>query len=201
MNPKVKAIKISKVTQLVADSVIELQEQCVRDLQPLARSEGVTGDVLLGSCVYLNHLACERLLDNGINATLLGGRASFGVNKNQYGVIDYGYEENMPTLMPDGTLFQGVGFAGHCWCEVKKLDLIIDITLARLPQFIQSDNLNRGIVDNDFLLDPKKVVISRSELVPRRNIVSGSLGYHYASNREYTDRALSKLAELKSMII
>ncbi|EKO3439435.1 hypothetical protein NTE19_003327 [Vibrio fluvialis] len=202
MNPKMKALKLKKLTDFVAQHAPALRAQYLKDVTPIALAEGVglADNLMIGSCIYLNHLLCEKLVDNGFNAKLKAGRATFGVNKNQYGVLDFGYETNMDTLSPDGSLFIGEGFKGHCWVEVKNLDAIVDLTLLHTKEHMISDNTHRGIVDNDYLLDATKAVVLTSELVSRDKIVSGSVGYHYASNAAMAAQAFAKLEALKETV-
>lgn len=199
MNPKVKAIKIKKATELMSGAVSELQQAYLSMAEPMARNEGVTGDLLIGSCVGVNYLACQKLIDNGFNARFVGGNAAFRLNKGEHGVMVFGYTGNMDVLMPSGNEFDGVGFLGHAWVEIRNLDLIVDITLAHLKQHMIQDNAHRGIVCDEYLLSPNRVVVPRSELITKEKIISGAVGYHYAPNSSSTQQAINRWEALKGL--
>lgn len=176
-------------------------EQYLREYAPTLMSDcGMSENPFSGVCIYLNFLLAKKLNDLGYKAKLAGGHAVFGINNNQFGVVKYGEPSNMATLLPNGDLYVGNGFAGHCWIEIQDLNVIVDLSLMHLKDIISEDNKNRGIVDDEYLLDTNKLVISHNELISSKLIDAGNVGYYYEYSREATLSAMNNIKMLLTLI-
>jgi len=190
-------LQIVKMVNEVKDQVCE---QFINNFaNTTLKFQGANSNPFMGSCIIINHLLCETLKSKGLNAELVAGSATFGINHNNYGVIEYGYIGNMSTLTPDGSLAINNGFKGHAWVTIEELDLVIDLTLMHLKELAKLDNDNRGIIDKDYLLDQSELVLSTNQLIGRDKIIAGSIGYHYCENNEITAKALEQLAKILNL--
>lgn len=192
--PSVRENRLNELVLLVEKIKESICDQYIKQYsEAVLVGGGSNKNLFMGGCVILNYLLNEKLIENGFKTELVAGQATFGINKNQFGVVEYGYDSNMSTLTASGDFFNGNGFLGHCWIKVQELNVVIDLTLMHLKEVTLEDNLNRGIFDDDYLLDTKKMVITDSEIVSRNQIVSGEVGYHYNYNPEKTKESKAAL--------
>ena len=191
------SLNTSSLKQLVENIKLEVCDKYKREYHPVITSVETTRNEFMGCCVPLNFLLFEKLNELGIKTNLVGGKATFGVNNNAYGVVEYGYIGNMDVLTCDGKQYDGTGFLGHCWLELEELDVVIDLSLMHLKDLFLEDNANRGIVDYDYLLDLDKLVLETSQIIDRSEIISGSIGYHYSKSKQATIEVLGKVEALK----
>lgn len=198
---KIKALEVFNITNLVNNIKGSICDQYIKEFSFMLDGGCANKNIFIGSCIPLNYLLCEKLKENGFNAKIVAGQATFGVNENQFGVVDYGGTGNMPTLTPDGNLYYGVGFLGHCWITVEKLDLVIDLSLMHLKDIVLEDNRHRGIDDCQYSLDLSKLVLSSDEIIERDKIISGAIGYHYKQDAGITNEAIAKIEKLKTLAI
>lgn len=189
---KMQEIKLLKLNKLLESIYPELQAISIKS------GEFVGVQTNLGNCVIINGMACQRLLDNGFNAKLVGGKAAFSVNKSKFGVLDFGYSQRGKALTASGET--NIGFLGHCWIEIKKLGVIVDLTLPHLEQVFINNNRQLGIAENEYKLT-KKMVIPIFEVKSWNALMQGELGYHYLRNSQDTDFVISRYEKAEPILI
>jgi hypothetical protein len=188
---------LSHLSALVEHIQPELTAQYIAEMLPMFKSIGHAQgpNPMSGSCLYLNYLLCNALKANGYSdAFIVGGAASFSFSKGDTGLVEYG---RMNTFLhghnADGSRFDGTAFAGHCWVEIPSLDVIVDASLAHLKGQVDTDNQLQGIHDEEFLLDPTKLVIEYHELHTREQLFNYEIGYSYVVTESITREAHSRL--------
>lgn len=198
MNAKMKAIKLNKLQKLVEESIQPIQTRYINDVTIAHQvvNADLPSNPLLGGCAYLSYLLNEVLTQHGYKSKLQGGMATFGINKTPAGGIEFGYDSAHLLLNIHGQLDVSRALKGHFWVEIKDLDVILDLSLLTLKEHFLLDNGYRGITDNEYLLDPKKTIIAKSEVLSRDDILSGRVGYHYAKNAEITKTGESRLVKM-----
>jgi len=178
---KQRAIKLAKLNKAVKEitPLIFGNLDAFRDLNKgayLVDKDAASGT----SCVYVARKAQLLLADRGIDTVLVGGLAAFSVNKGRFGILDYGYSAKANT-----TSFANTDnpYHGHCWLEIKSLDVIVDLTTHKLKKTFEADSALRGITELDFNITTNPV-FNKSESKSFDRLMSGELGRHYQSNRE-----------------
>lgn len=188
---KMQAIKLSKLNKLLNEIYPEMQATSIK----AGELGGINTE--LGNCVLINGMTCQRLLDNGFNAKLVGGKAAFSVNKGKHGVLDFGYSQRGEAITPSGEMLHG--YRGHCWIEIKKLNVIVDLTLPHLEQTFIHNNRQLGISDNEFKLS-KSMVVSMDETQTWDKLLDGALGYHYQRNSNDSEFVNARYMDLEPLI-
>lgn len=201
-----QAKKIAELTTLVDQLKHRVSAQFLAEYVPMAKAYqlGINPtNPFMGCCIYLNHLMCQELKAHGFDATFVGGMASFSVNAGQWGMLEYGRLD--PSMRnADGSTFNGEAFVGHCWVKIESLDVIVDATLMHLKSQVETDSEYNGIcmdsTEDQFLLDPEKLVLSPADLNTRDALFSGDLGYAYTENAYTTAHATQLLSETIAMV-
>ncbi|MCY9872350.1 hypothetical protein [Vibrio barjaei] len=147
---------------------------------------------LTTSCILYNALGKERLKDNDFDAKLMAGKAAFGFNASQYGMIEF--DVNAVGYF----LEYGVapGFSGHCWIYVPSLEVVVDLTLADLKQRVIDSNKQTGIDDDEFLLD-SSMVIPVEKIMDYQSIKAGAVGLYYEQTCEAAEMVKRGMSEYK----
>lgn len=196
---KVQAIKLAKLDQLIKDvepviraQIDEYQAQTEQErVRNSIASQAPLIDMKMMNCVLLNGLFHKRLIDNDFpTARLVAGKAVFGVSTEKYGVIDYGYQNEINAQHLGKHPGMGGNFDGHCWIEIKKLGVVVDLTLRDLKRTMIKDNQLRGINETAYSLPVNKLVIPMEEMTTRQAIVDGSTGYMYSQTGKDTEFAV-----------
>lgn len=147
------------------------------------------------SCILVNGLAQKLLAKNGIQSTIVGGRAAFSVNKSQFGIIDFGYGDKKNAL----TITENcIPYYGHCWLYIKTLDVIVDLTINNLKATFNIDNERRGITNCDFKISTE-IVFDNSKTKPFQKLFDGDLGRNYERNSEIHHDMLARLEKAKAI--
>ncbi len=152
-----------------------------------------------GICIPLATLGQAALKKRGIDAKLVGGKAAFGFNMGSYGVVDFGYTQNL--WMPYA--HEGIeSFNGHAWLEVEGIDAVIDFAMPELPQLIKLSNAKMGISGHDEIqLDINKLLVRRSEMVTAQVRHKPMLGYYYTKPVARITERVHQLADLGSRFL
>ncbi|MDN2483858.1 hypothetical protein [Vibrio agarivorans] len=197
MSSKMLKIQQNKIRKLVAS----VQQEIVGEVKADISAIGSDPSNMQGTCILLADKLNRRLIDNGINSRFVGGKATFGINTERFGVVDFGYEHSdtdsarMESLYSDGSAaVEGMTFFGHAWVECKKAELLIDLSLLFLKSSYDKDNTNRGLHTQPYKLDESKVILEKEELTTRTAIIDGMVGYSYSSSAQVRDEALKRLA-------
>ncbi|EGQ9284514.1 hypothetical protein F7U66_01405 [Vibrio parahaemolyticus] len=176
-----KMMKLRALIETIRPSIIE-------QINTLSNRLGV--DCSLSNCTIMNGLAYQRLLDNDFtDATLEGGKAAFGFNKGQFGMFDLDANAHGAQVDINGGM---QSFPGHCWVEIKSLNVIVDLTLPDLPKLVKMSNEQQGIKDDEFLLDTN-MIIKKEDTFTRQQIFNGSIGCFFEPNTTLRDFAHNRL--------
>ena len=150
-----------------------------------------------GACITLSELAQNALLDHGIEAQIVGGRAAFGFNTGKWGSLDFGFN--------DSNIFhpyaeEGIqSFVGHSWLEVDDFDVVIDFSLPHLSRLIALSNQAMGITaEQEILIDINRIIIHRNEMQTLAIREVTMIGYYYSKPDQIITERVHELIKLSS---
>ncbi|WP_199438402.1 hypothetical protein [Vibrio owensii] len=176
-----------KLAKLIA-LVNEIRPSIVAQINKLSKCTST--DYSMANCLFLNGLAHQRLLDNDFpDATLCGGEAAFGFSKNQFGMLELNPRTTNPLMIQDGFI---PTFRGHCWVEIKSLNVIVDLTMPDMEKTVIKSNQQLGITDSEFHLQEDMVIAIESTFT-YDEIFNGQIGHHFKKTPEGTNQATSKV--------
>jgi hypothetical protein len=189
--------EVDRITAIVIDAYPEVKAQY--DAAMNATFGGSSPVTKGGICIPLAVFGQAVLKEHGVETKIVGGKAAFGFNMGGYGVIDFGYTQNL--LVPYA--HEGIeSFNGHAWLEVENMDAVIDFAMPELPQLIKLSNSEMGIFGHDEIqLDINKLLVRRSEMVTAQVRHKPMLGYYYTKPVASITKQVHQLADLGSRFL
>ena len=126
----VQRANIEQLISLVKSLTVEVTEEYMRLMGPAARALGYANahNPILGCCIFFNFLLYKKLKEHGYDSKYIGGAASFGINAGEWGLMEFGRQQEtvLYGFNTDGSRFDGSAFVGHTWIEIEGMDVIVD---------------------------------------------------------------------------